>query len=506
MDGEKKKVDLRLPQRKGRPSSTGEWLSRPTVVVIMGLITGALLVLAVVAIAAWYEVNYAVNPATADGALAEERRNGTRRLGEGTCRRAGCLAAIRQATGPVVALRKSERCGACKWEASRSRGALCEFAGRRCHDLDERRSWLRCRSGLRILHCPGVGRTALPDFKFWQQSDGKHQHAYLVTNYHVIRSAATAKVRLDDGQRGFISDVVMENEDVDLAVVVVSYHQSSDSKPVASLGIADGPEPPVGQKVYAIGSPKGLEASLSEGIISGKREIADGICCLQTTAPISPGSSGGPLLDSTGRVVGVTSSGLRGGQNLNFAIPASQVLAFLKGPCNSRPLWRGVGIEREEWDSYISAECGMFVHTEEDVPLTDVEKTERTAGRLLFKACQQMDGKDYSGAMESLTAIVPSQCGEYEYLLYLTIGKCAVARAQKSEVAAYTAAGSNRGAFNLKMEDELQAIARSNRERTTGREVFCKGNRIETRVLSFVPALGGITFPAGAICRGAQSR
>ena len=58
MDGEKKKVDLRLPQRKGRPSSTGEWLSRPTVVVIMGLITGALLVLAVVAIAAWYEVNY----------------------------------------------------------------------------------------------------------------------------------------------------------------------------------------------------------------------------------------------------------------------------------------------------------------------------------------------------------------------------------------------------------------------------------------------------------------
>ena len=343
------------------------------------------------------------------------------------------------------------------------------------------------------------------DFKFWQKSDGKHHHAYLLTNYHVIRSAATAKVRLDDGQRGFISDVVMENEDVDLAVVVVSYRQSSDSKPVASLGIADGPEPPVGQKVYAIGSPKGLEASLSEGIISGKREIADGICCLQTTAPISPGSSGGPLLDSTGRVVGVTSSGLRGGQNLNFAIPASQVLAFLKGPCNSRPLWRGAGIEREEWDSYISAECGMFVHTEEDVPLTDVEKTERTAGRLLFKACQQMDGKDYSGAMESLTAIVPSQCGEYEYLLYLTIGKCAVARAQKSKVAAYTAAGSNRGAFNLKMGQTASDCAKR-RERTTGREVFCKGNRIETRVLSFVPALGGITFPAGAICRGAQSR
>ena len=110
-----------------------------------------------------------------------------------------------------------------------------------------------------------------------------------------------------------------------------------------------GPELPIGAKVYAIGSPKGLEASLSEGIISGRREVAEGIWHLQTTTPISPGSSGGPLLDSTGQVVGVTTWTRRGGQNLNFAIPASQVLALLKvRPYNYRAVCAALGSRRRK--------------------------------------------------------------------------------------------------------------------------------------------------------------
>ena len=93
---------------------------------------------------------------------------------------------------------------------------------------------------------------------------------------------------------------------------------------------------------------------MSEGIISGKREISKGILWLQTTAPVSPGSSGGPLLDSSGRVVSVVTAQRHGGQNLNFAAPASQILTFLKGQCNSRELWRGTGIKEEEWDAYSS--------------------------------------------------------------------------------------------------------------------------------------------------------
>ncbi len=184
-------------------------------------------------------------------------------------------------------------------------------------------------------------------------TNGEVLFAYLLTNYHVIRSAADATVRLRDGRSGIIGDIVAEQEDIDLALVVVFFggladDKSRDGTPLSTLSIANGPELPVGQKVYAIGSPKGLEASLSGGIVSGKREIADGIWWLQTTAPVSPGSSGGPLLNSSGEVVGVVTAQQCNGQNLNFAVPASQIRAFLKKQYNLRPLWRGTGIRGEE--------------------------------------------------------------------------------------------------------------------------------------------------------------
>src|SRR5207237_789604 len=84
----------------------------------------------------------------------------------------------------------------------------------------------------------------------------------------------------------------------------------------------------IGDKVVAIGNPRGLEGSVSEGIVSGVRGSAD-IKILQITAPISPGSSGGPLFTANGEVVGVTTAALRDSQSLNFAVPAS-LLATLR--------------------------------------------------------------------------------------------------------------------------------------------------------------------------------
>jgi len=77
-----------------------------------------------------------------------------------------------------------------------------------------------------------------------------------------------------------------------------------------------------------------------------------------TTAPISAGSSGGPLLNSSGAVVGVVKAFRSEGQNLNFAIPAFHVCEFLKGPCNMRELWRGTGIEEEESRAYFGGKLG----------------------------------------------------------------------------------------------------------------------------------------------------
>lgn len=95
--------------------------------------------------------------------------------------------------------------------------------------------------------------------------------------------------------------------------------------------------PVVGSRVYAVGNPKGLEGTFSDGIVSGIRALR-GDTLLQITAPISPGSSGGPVLDGSGRVVGVAVATLQDGQNLNFAVPVRYVSALLSAPTALRPL------------------------------------------------------------------------------------------------------------------------------------------------------------------------
>ncbi len=180
----------------------------------------------------------------------------------------------------------------------------------------------------------------------------RFQTAYLLTNYHVIRSAADATIRLFDGRKGHVREVVMEDERRDLAVLSVSV---SSATAIATLPVVGGSNAEVGEQVYAIGSPEGMEATLSNGLITSKRKMASDVLQLQTNAAISPGSSGGPLLDSTGRVIGVVVAFHVKGQNLNFAIAASEISSFLAGPVNTREIWRGTGVDAEEDDAYFSA-------------------------------------------------------------------------------------------------------------------------------------------------------
>jgi hypothetical protein len=83
----------------------------------------------------------------------------------------------------------------------------------------------------------------------------------------------------------------------------------------------------VGERVYAIGAPEGLELTLSEGLVSGLRSRGN-FRVIQTTAPVSHGSSGGGLFDSQGKLVGITTFSFHEGQNLNFAIPTEWILAL----------------------------------------------------------------------------------------------------------------------------------------------------------------------------------
>lgn len=154
----------------------------------------------------------------------------------------------------------------------------------------------------------------------------------IATNYHVIEGAHTAQVILADNTKYPVEGAAALDSDADLAIIKVTGRISA-----RPLELAGDDLPPVGVRVYAIGNPLGLTHTLSDGLVSGHREkgtIPDFPypkmpTLIQTTAPISPGSSGGPLLGSDGKVVGVTTLRNPRGQNLNLAVPSSCVAQLL---------------------------------------------------------------------------------------------------------------------------------------------------------------------------------
>lgn len=161
----------------------------------------------------------------------------------------------------------------------------------------------------------------------------------IATNYHVIAGATTVRIIGTDGD----------------TLAATTYAEAADAE--LDLAILPAPEghsgglwletlyPDVGDRVWAYGSPKGLAGTMTDGIISAVRERG-GRTVLQISAPISPGSSGGPVLDAHGRVLGVTVSSVRGGQNLNFAVPGRELarLAARRGTRLDFP----IGVPRQE--------------------------------------------------------------------------------------------------------------------------------------------------------------
>lgn len=140
----------------------------------------------------------------------------------------------------------------------------------------------------------------------------------IVTNYHVIEKCTSATITLADGRIFEVKKVLGYSESKDIAVLSTG---CTNSIPLELRKTAV----KTGEKVYAIGSSLGLTGSMSEGIISSAQRELDGQIFIQTTAPISHGNSGGPLMDSAGMVVGITTATFADGQNLNFAVPVSEI-------------------------------------------------------------------------------------------------------------------------------------------------------------------------------------
>jgi hypothetical protein len=147
----------------------------------------------------------------------------------------------------------------------------------------------------------------------------------IVTNHHVVEGASDALIVFADGTSARVEGVGADSPARDLAILVV--------RTGARLPLKLGDELTVrqGDSVYALGAPEGLELSLTNGILSGFRDVDDRFL-LQTTAAIAHGSSGGPLFDSSGRVIGVTTAFLSDSPGIYFSIGARDISRLLRAP------------------------------------------------------------------------------------------------------------------------------------------------------------------------------
>lgn len=146
----------------------------------------------------------------------------------------------------------------------------------------------------------------------------------IVTNYHVVKNAKKIRVRkpnsikMEDQAR-----VIAVDPNTDLALV-----ETIDLSSDVPLKLGNSSQSTVGSQVYVSGNPQGLEGTFSDGLVSNKQRMS-GIEVIQISAPISPGSSGGPVVDASGKAIGVATSYFKSGQNLNIAVPSTYIARLI---------------------------------------------------------------------------------------------------------------------------------------------------------------------------------
>jgi S1-C subfamily serine protease len=153
-----------------------------------------------------------------------------------------------------------------------------------------------------------------------------HPSGLLITNFHVVESTELVGVRIP-GHKDILWARSAKGFDTDNDLAILQVEGRNDE--VVVLGDSDHVQ--VGDPIVVIGNPEGLEQTVSNGLIGGIREIG-GKKLFQITAPISEGSSGGPVFNEYGEVTGVVVSSLESGQNLNFAVPINYARQLFETP------------------------------------------------------------------------------------------------------------------------------------------------------------------------------
>jgi len=149
----------------------------------------------------------------------------------------------------------------------------------------------------------------------------------LITNHHVVESAYSATIKTSAGKEYPVQGIVAKDTEADIVKLVVNLPDANITLLNLSVNV-----PSEGEDIFVIGNPLGLESTVSTGIVSAVRDIPAFGKILQITAPISPGSSGSPVINRKGEVIGIATLIVTKGQNLNFAIPSDKIIALTETP------------------------------------------------------------------------------------------------------------------------------------------------------------------------------
>lgn len=208
------------------------------------------------------------------------------------------------------------------------------------------------------------GKTVFQGSGFVVSQDGA-----IVTNYHVINKAASIWVKVGIKSllvEGFLhidkeNDLVILKAKIDTLGAFIAEYFRGEKKELPVVRMGDVDKLNIGEKVYVISSPEGFANTITEGILSGIRHIGSERKILQITAPISRGSSGGPLFNKSGEVIGVVTFFMEGAQNLNFAIP----IDLIKDKINNKEIISLESIQQEFERDYIRSLATELASTQD---------------------------------------------------------------------------------------------------------------------------------------------
>ena len=274
-----------------------------------------------------------------------------------------------------------------------------------------------------------------PGREFKQRSLGSgfivDRDGFIVTNNHVVENADQIKVRLSD-DREFDAKIIGRDNKTDLALI-----QIEGAKDLSPLKMGDSEKLEVGSWVLAVGSPFGLEQTVTAGIVSAKgRFLGAGPYddFIQTDASINPGNSGGPLLNMNGEVIGINTAIVAQGQGIGFAIPvnlAQNIIAQLKERGSVTRGWMGVGIQdlTPELAQYYGLKDQKGVLVTQVFPGDPADK----AGIQAKDVIVAVDGKPVGTGRELSSAVAAMAVGREVPVKILREGKERVLKVQLSE-------------------------------------------------------------------------